>query len=75
MARLRLQTLNNWSPKRAHTFSKRRIATIKHLLTEIGGAYGDVDQCVVDQCDALIHDGFTELEEHLDDALAEGRKL
>lgn len=71
----RFQQLTNWTPKRAHSFAKRRIETIKHLLTEIGGCYGDVDMTVVSECDELINEAFRELEEHLDDALAEGRSL
>ncbi|QPC44493.1 hypothetical protein HW532_18400 [Kaustia mangrovi] len=69
------QSLTNWSPKRAHSFSMRRVEKIKHLLTEIGGCYGDVDECVVSECDRLIDGAFEELEAHLADALAEGRSL
>ena len=69
------QHLNNWSPRRAHFFAQRRIEKIKHLLTEIGGCYGDIDQSIVDECDSLIDGAFVELEEYLDDALAEGRSL
>ncbi len=71
----RIQSLNNWTPKRAHTFAMRRIEKIRHLLIEIGAAYGDVDEMDVQEADQLLHGAIVDLEEALDDALAEGRKL
>lgn len=65
--------LKTWTPKRAHSFSMRRIDRIRTLLIEIGTCYGDVDQAIVDECDNLNHNGLADLVELLDHALSEGR--
>lgn len=70
----RYATLNNWSPKRAAAFALRRLERINHALIEIGGCYGDVDECIVAECDRLREE-FETLKEHIDDALKEGRSL
>lgn len=67
-------TLNNWSPKRAHSFSVRRLDRIRNLLLEIGGCYGDVDNTVVIECDDAIAK-LDAVREALDESLAEGRTL
>lgn len=69
-----LATLSNWTPKRAHAFSARRLAKIELLLEEIAYTYGDVDGAVAGECDE-IRDQLPKLREVLDEALAEGRSL
>ena len=67
-------TLNNWTPKRAHSFGVRRLEKIKGLLQEIAYCYGDVDNTVVLECDDAI-DKLDAVRDALDESLAEGRTL
>ena len=67
-------TLSNWTPKRAHNFSVRRLAKIEELLEDIAYVYGDVDAGVVEECDE-IRDQLPKIRAVLDEALAEGRSL
>lgn len=67
--------MKNWTPKRAHRAASLRIDKIRSLLAEISCLYGDVDQAVVNECESLIDDGFTELKDFLDESLTEGRCL
>jgi len=67
-------TLNNWTPKRAHTFSVRRLERINHALEEIAYTYGDVDNSVVVSCDDMIAQ-LKELRARIDEALQDERSL
>ncbi|TCD15172.1 hypothetical protein [Oricola cellulosilytica] len=67
-------SLNNWTPKRAHSFSMRRVLKIEGLLQEIGYCYGDVDNTVVMECDDVLNH-LSAIKEALDESLAEGKML
>ncbi len=67
-------TLNNWTPKRAHTFSVRRLERINHALEEIAYTYGDVDNSIVVSCDEIVTN-IKDLKAQIDEALQEERSL
>lgn len=69
-----IATIRNWTPKAAHQFAKRRIGRIRHSVDEIAYLYGDVDNAVVLECDALL-ERVKILREAIDVALAEDRSL
>lgn len=67
--------MKNWTPKKAHRAAVSRIDNIRRLLSEIAYLYGDVDQAVVNECDALIDGVLDDLKQTLDESLSEGRSL
>lgn len=69
--------LRPWTPAKAAGAARRRIDKIELLLQEIGGLYGDVDQGVVDKCDALAAElrGEDSLDEAIQYALDTGAML
>lgn len=59
------------SAKALAAFARRQIGRARHELIQIGGAYGDVDQYVVDRVDEIA--GFAELIDAIQDAENSGR--
>lgn len=60
------------TPKGLASFGKRQILRAREELVFIAGAYGDVDQGIVNDVDEIL-DQLTRLEDALTTAASEGR--
>ena len=69
-----IKSPKHFTPASMHRFASARMKRIEHALLEIAGTYGDVDNSVVVECDAII-ENLAGLQEALDESKAEGRAL
>lgn len=71
---LRIASPRHFTPRSMAKFARLRLERINDALLEIAGCYGDVDNGIVVEIDAL-RERLVELSDLVDEAEREGKRL